>query len=370
MDEEITSRPIEILAKLGAQPAVPYQEGGVRGAITEILDAAEIEQNVDRYGNVVAHMKARGGGSGAPIAFVAHMDHPGFELTQVDGAAARARMLGRTPDAVFSGRYGLRIFETQSGASMLGRTTGSAGPNGEDPRERLINIETDAPVSLPAWAVFDLPDFEANEDVIRMRACDDLAGCAAILAMMERVHESAPRIDVYGVFTRAEEEGLIGARILAGERRLPDDTIVVSVESSRALPGGEHGRGPVIRVGDAATTFSGEAESVLLVARQQLTQRDPPVPVQRQLMSGGVCEASAFMVQGYRATGVAFPLGHYHNGLGEDTINAEFVHVRDFLGGVELLVEAVNATASADEPPVYARLRSRPEKEMERLLGS
>jgi hypothetical protein len=87
-------------------------------------------------------------------------------------------------------------------------------------------------------------------------------------------------------------------------------------------------------------------------------------------MSGGVCEASAFIVRGYRATGVAFPLGHYHNGLGEDTINAEFVHIDDFLGGVELLVEAAIAIASDEEPPVYERIRHRPEAEADRLLRS
>ena len=32
-------------------------------------------------------------------------------------------------------------------------------------------------------------------------------------------------------------------------------------------------------------------------------------------MSGGVCEATAFAVFGYRTTGIAFPLGNYHNGI-------------------------------------------------------
>ena len=263
------------------------------------------------------------------------MDHPGFEFVEVKEAAGRVRMLGRTPDAVFTGRVALRVFGGQARGWTRAWTAGSQDPGGREPRDRLIDVELESPVEMPAHAVFDLPDFEARDGVIHMRACDDLAGCAAILAMLERTAASEPASGVYAVFTRAEEEGLIGARLLAEERRLPADTTVVSVESSRALPGGEHGKGPVIRVGDAAATFSAQAESVLLAARQQLAQRDPPVPVQRQLMSGGVCEASAFIVHGYRATGVAFPLGHYHNGLGEEAVNAEFIHVSDFLGGVE-----------------------------------
>jgi putative aminopeptidase FrvX len=368
MDKRNLRRPLEILERVGSNPAVPYRENGVRDAITAVISDAGIESEVDRFGNVIAFIGDRMGAHRPGIAFVAHMDHPGFELTQVAGTNARARMLGRTPDAVFTGRFGLKIFEVGSTTPTQGWTNGSSDPDDRDVRERLIDLECEKPVSLPAFAVFDLPDFEETDDVIHMRACDDLAGCAAILATMERVRDAGIDVDVYGVFTRAEEEGLIGARILAEERTLPVDTIIVSVECSRALPGGEHGRGPVIRVGDAATTFSGEAESVLLGARQRLMQRDPPVAVQRQLMSGGVCEASAFIVHGYRATGVAFPLGHYHNGLGEETINAEFVRVVDFLGGVELLVEAVNAAASLEEPPVYARLRARPTAEIDRLL--
>ncbi len=366
---DVLLRPMEILRLLGSRPAIPYREDGVRNGITDTLDQADIPFDTDRYGNVIAHI-GTGEDRRPSIAFVAHMDHPGFELTEAEGISARGRMLGRTPDAVFEGRFGLRIYQGGSSEFIRGWTTGSKDPEDRDARERVLDIEAEASVSMPAWAVFDLEDFETKGGVIHMRACDDLAGCAAILAMLERIHGTDVGVDVYGVFTRAEEEGLIGARILAEERRLPDDTIVVSVESSRALPGGEHGKGPVIRVGDAAATFSAEAESTLLAARQRLSLRDPPVPVQRQLMSGGVCEASAFIVRGYRATGVAFPLGHYHNGLGEDTINAEFVHVDDFLGGVELLVETVKAAAAEDEPPVYERLRKRPDAEADHLLRS
>ncbi len=361
------TRPIAILESLGAIPAVPFQETGVRNAIGEILSQRGIGWETDGYGNLIARVVGATTGR-PPIAFVAHMDHPGFEFVEVNETTGRARMLGRTPDTVFAGRFALKVFGAEKVTPTTAWTAGSSDPDDREPRARLLDVELESPVRMPAYAVFDLPEFENRTGVIHMRACDDLAGCAAILAMMERVVAPRPDVDVYGVFTRAEEEGLIGARLLAAERRLPAETIVVSVESSRALPGAEHGSGPVIRVGDAAATFSADAESVLLAAREQLAQREPSVSIQRQLMSGGVCEASAFVVHGYRATGVAFPLGHYHNGLGEDAINAEFIHVSDFLGGVELLVEAVRAAESGEEPPVYSRLRAPPVDAANRLL--
>ncbi|GIT69388.1 MAG: hypothetical protein Ct9H300mP27_04920 [Chloroflexota bacterium] len=77
----------------------------------------------------------------------------------------------------------------------------------------------------------------------------DLAGCGSILTSLEILKGEKIPTDVYGVFTRAEEVGLIGARLMAEAMILPMDTFVVSLESSRTLPGAEMGEGPVIRVG-------------------------------------------------------------------------------------------------------------------------
>jgi hypothetical protein len=77
-------------------------------------------------------------------------------------------------------------------------------------------------------------------------------------------------------------------------------------------------------------------------------------------MAGGTCEATAFTTFGYVATGVALPLGNYHNVSLELTIEAEYVHRRDLLGAVELLVAAVEAARTEAGPdPVRTRLTGR-----------
>ena len=82
-------------------------------------------------------------------------------------------------------------------------------------RQVLISLadssEIDA-VEPPVAAVFDLPDFELDGELIRMRAVDDLAGCGATLAVLERLlnGEQRPAGDVYGFFTRAEGSGAGG----------------------------------------------------------------------------------------------------------------------------------------------------------------
>ena len=141
--------------------------------------------------------------------------------------------------------------------------------------------------------MFDLPDFDLDHETLRMRALDDLAGCAATVAALRAAAETPTPGAVYGLFTRAEETGLIGARLAASDGLLPRNTVVVSVESSRSLPGAEIGKGPVIRVGDARTTFDSRAEAYLQVARERLATRAGAFACQRQLMSGGTCEASA-----------------------------------------------------------------------------
>jgi endoglucanase len=215
--------------------------------------------------------------------------------------------------------------------------------------------------------VFDLVDFQLDGEFIRMRALDDLAGCASILATLAALSEQPPPGDVYGVFTRAEEVGLVGARLLAEARILPEDTIVVSLESSRTLPGAEIGSGPVIRVGDAGFTFNADAESVLIRAREVLQVRPGGFRVQRQLMSGGTCEASAFALYGYQTTGIAFPLGNYHNGAPEGRIEAEFIHQEDFIGGVELIIEATLRSAERENTSFRRRLREIPQEFRQRL---
>jgi endoglucanase len=215
--------------------------------------------------------------------------------------------------------------------------------------------------------VFDLVDFQLDGDFIRMRALDDLAGCGSIMAALSVLKDASPPVDVYGVFTRAEEVGLVGARLMGEARTLPVGTLVVSLESSRTLPGAEIGGGPVIRVGDAGFTFNADAEAALIKARETLQGRPQGFKVQRQLMSGGTCEASAFAIYGYPTTGIAFPLGNYHNGAPEGKIEAEYIHRDDFLGGVQLIVESARSVAERKNTAFRRRLAEVPPELRQRL---
>ena len=352
-------RALELLRGLGSCPATPFFEGLPTEYITRTLRQTGVEHRHDEFGNIIAHVRGSLGNAGRPIAFVAHMDHPGFEVVETEGTGAVARMMGGGPAA--SLMKPVPVFALAPDGTRLHGVTepheDTTDPNDRS-SERLVRIRFDAPMDLapPLPVVFDLADFALDDDTIRMRAVDDLAGCAAILALLERLVHAGPVADVYGVFTRAEEGGLFGARLMAEAGTLPKETVVVSVESSAVIPGVAQGAGPVIRTGDALTTFDSEAERPLTAAVASIRRREPEFKAQRQLMSGGVCEATAFSLAGYSVTGLAFPLGNYHNATTtipdpEGGVSEEYIKVSDFFGGVELLAESAKLGVDHDGTP-------------------
>ena len=358
---------LDYLSRLGSHPATAFNENGVAGVVRAILAELGLEHRRDAFGNIIA--KVAGTGSTVnPLAIVAHMDHPGFEITgsHPDGYIAKA--MGGVPQSSFEAGVPVQVL-LPNGSRINGTTAGKHGEDSE--RQVLIRLEQPQDLEPPLSAVFDLVDFELDGQYIRMRAVDDLAGCGSILATLARLTAGeAPPGDVYGVFTRAEEVGLVGARLMAEAGTLPPETLVISAESSRALPGAEMGEGPVIRVGDAGFTFTADAEAVLIRARETLRERDSGFKCQRQLMSGGTCEASAFAVFGYQTTGIAFPLGNYHNGAPEGRIEAEYIHIDYYLGGVTLLTEAAHRVSDRANTAFRQRLREVPADMRQRMLDT
>ncbi|MBM3943901.1 MAG: M28 family peptidase [SAR202 cluster bacterium] len=380
-------RALDYLRGLGERPAAPFHESGPSRFIRDTLKALGIRVRRDRYGNLIARYR-NGEPKGPPVAFVAHMDHPGFEVVDVGGRsvgdAVVARVLGGVPVCSLNSPVPVLIL-LPDGRRVPALTNPQTRTPNPEPRtpvgrgggqggERFVRLTLPIATSMtpPLPVVFDLTDFSVADGVIHMRALDDLAGCAAIISVLERLAFSEADADVYGVFTRAEEVGLYGARLMAAAKTLPRKAIVVSVESSSVIPGVSQGAGPVIRTGDAAWTFDAEAEQALVAARNELRKSRSDFKAQRALMSGGTCEATAFALAGYRTTGLAFPLANYHNATTsipdpDGGVDAESVHVSDFLDGVALLTGAALTIARGYEAPTRSRLGPVPEEARQRL---
>jgi endoglucanase len=273
-------------------PTAPTFEGAVADEIGRQLQGrAGIQIEKDQFGNVVA---VRSGSAPARYAFVAHMDHPGWRLQ---------------PKKEFLG-----------GISKHLRDSGKIRSFGE-------------------FGMWDLPELVLQGDRLYSRACDDLIGCSAIVGILNSLKESRSVASVVGVFTRAEEVGLIGAIELAKAGHLDPKLTVISLETSAERAPARMGAGPIIRVGDRTSIFDSDVTAFLVE-----TAQSNELPYQRCLMDGGTCEATAFQLYGYRSAALSIALGNYHNTTPDSRIDAEYVDLKDLAGLIDLGIAIVTET--------------------------
>ncbi|HET9887322.1 MAG TPA: hypothetical protein VFR10_07405, partial [bacterium] len=203
------------------------------------------------------------------------------------------------------------------------------------------------------FTMWDYPGWSLREGRIISRCIDDLLGAAAAFATLQEIQlRQLAGVQVWALFTRAEELGFFGAFEAIRLRTIPKMARVLSLETSRALSHAPQGGGVIVRVGDARSLFDPCVSAVLHDIAKGLAQEDPSFRFQRKLMDGGSCEATPFCAAGYHAGGVALPLGNYHNMSGLDAgkkgIGPEHVMRSDYLAMVKLLVRL--AELSGDLP--------------------
>jgi hypothetical protein len=122
----------------------------------------------------------------------------------------------------------------------------------------------------------------------------------------------------------------------------------------------------VVRAGDLHNTFSNDAERYLRVARERVAEKGQAV--QRALLVGGTCEASAFVRLGWTATGIALPNVNYHNAAPGGGFAPEIVRISDIASAVALLVEAATAAGIEASESWWPDVRVVPD-EIRNLLG-
>jgi endoglucanase len=332
---------LEIAERLMRCPAAPYKESLVAAEVVRICSEHKLRFQSDGFGNIlVTHDCPSRNGRFRPVrplVLAAHMDHPGFLVRRrVGGKCYRARFLGGVADSYFIEGTKLLLMPGRVPA-RLGRRVG---------KRRDFEIAAEKEIDAE-FAVWDLPDFEIKNEVIRGRVCDDLIGVAAILTVMVQLRRTRAKTHVIGAITRAEEVGFHGALALARSRLLPPDSLVISLETSREMPPVKMGSGVIIRVGDRASIFSSEGTRFLTEVANVLAKsrnKGADFHFQRALMQGGTCEATAYQEEGYESAALCVALGNYHNCGANDRIEAEFVSVSDALGMVRLLMAAAAQT--------------------------
>ena len=193
--------------------------------------------------------------------------------------------------------------------------------------------------------MWDFPDPVIRGSRIHARACDDLAGAAAMLCAIDELARRRLGCDAYFLFTRAEEVGFIGAIAAVRRKTIPTRCFVVAMETSSELPHAKMGDGPILRVGDKASTFTSEVTAYCHRIARELSAADKSFIYQRRLLDGGTCESSAYCNLGYQATGLCVALGNYHNvNVKRKRLGPEYIDLDDFDNVVKWFVELARAS--------------------------
>lgn len=362
----------KVLKDLLTLPTASFREDAVlhyiRAAV-EKLDSTSLKE--DRWGNLLVRYVRGARGKGAPpaLVFSAHTDHPSFVVVEDLGRArgrsgtagkfrVRAEFRGGVRPSYFID--GKVRFWTEDGV-VRGKIVDPGAqseprvrPRIADPRK--VVIETSKPVALDAIGMWDLPDPVEKDGLVYARACDDIQGVAAMLALLQKLAKRRAQADVYCLFTRAEEVGFVGAIAAARDRLVPKKLPIIAIEASSAAAGAPIGAGPVLRIGDRMSIFSQPlSDFVERVAREKM-KRSKKFQYQRKLMDGGTCETTAFLAYGYEATGICVSLGNYHNmDTKRGKIGSEYISLNDW----KLMVEWFEALVLDKEGPGTSDTRLR-----------
>ena len=79
--------------------------------------------------------------------------------------------------------------------------------------------------------------------------------------------------------------------------------------------------------------------------------------MQRCLLDGGSCEATAYQLYGYTCAAASIALGNYHNCAPDGTIGAEYVAIDDFVGMVRLCLATVFRGGKTNDAPAQLRAK-------------
>jgi endoglucanase len=358
-----------ILQELCSVPTAPFAEGRVVAYVERFVRARpNLRLSRDAHGNLLIELKS-GSRKSPRWVFGAHMDHPGFVAGRMlDARTLQADFRGWVKPEFFQGER-VRFFDDAGEARGVidGFTIDKA--RGVPGKVRLRITRPVAPGSPGMW---DQGEGRVKGKRFYSRACDDLAGAAGALTMIDQLAKRPPEAPVAVLITRGEEEGFVGAIAASLEPELLRRTDrIIAIETSATQPFAPQGAGAIIRVGDRTSIFNSGLTYFLQAQAAALAKRDKTFKYQRALMPGGTCEATVYDVYGFTAASICVALGNYHNmDQTKQRIGPEFIDVDDWQNMVKLFVQV--ARNGHEYAAGHEALRARLEKRfnaLKHLLG-
>jgi putative aminopeptidase FrvX len=335
----------ETLQRLVEAVGVSGDERTVRKLILEAIKDRVEQVIIDPMGNVTAVRKGSGR-SALRVMVTAHMDEPGFMVTEV-GENGMLHVAG-------VGMHDARFVVAQRVLVGLDRTPGAflwAPIHFSHGRSEIVKID-DMQIDIGAEgkngvkikpgdrAAFMGAFAELGQEIIRAKALDSRAGCAALIALLEG--DPFP-FDLHVAFTAQETIGGRGAMV-AAHRINPNAAFVLRGAECNDLPTEpDADRAPVVRLG------AGPALTVIdpsliadrrLTAHLQATARQHSIPCQVDAQNTARSEGGPLSLarEGIPTAVIAYPVRYLRspNGL---------LNLNDLEDTVRLLRESLSALA-------------------------
>ncbi len=354
----------QLLREVLPIPTTPYTEHGVMAYLEGFAAERGLAFRQDGFGN--AYITYRHGRARRPLVLEAHTDHPGFVVTGVRGKRLDLEFRGGLA-AEYGRAEPVRVYGDALPArgvrASITSTTASKPVRRGAPRRiasaKAVLDEADE-VAVGDLALWDVELCQFRGKLVYARQCDDLAGAVTVLATLDRLAAERRPGHLIGLFTRAEEVGLEGAAAAAAAREMPEDSLVVALETSSFAGGrAEQGGGPIVRVGDRTHIFSPAMTMWMTALAERIASERPGFRYQRKLMDAGGTEATAFDLLGYETGAACLALGNWHNAGPRGRVRAETVHLDDLEGLIQLCERMVAEVGGFERTVATARKRWR-----------
>src|SRR5262249_42576689 len=193
-------RHLRTLTEFVSLPTAPFCEQACIEYIRRFVSARmRLSLTADHFGNMLVRYRGPGARRSArPVVLAGHLDHPGFVARLTRGLVVDADFRGWVDRSYFPGAA-VRFF-TADGAitgkvvsvdggrpSSRGNADRRAQPfRHEKPPERAF-IRVKRPVPPGSIGMWDIPGYGIRKGVLNARACDDVAGVAAILCTLDEL---------------------------------------------------------------------------------------------------------------------------------------------------------------------------------------
>lgn len=316
-------REFEFLKQVLETPSAPFREQAISSKIQSKLKSAKIPFFLDAVGNLIAGVASmkelqseiKKETQQCMSLFIAHMDHPGFHLTNP--------MKGRKDEFRFNWHgggptkkvRGSRVWVSDQDGNLFYGKILSTVWNRTRTNLKKGTLRLDSTPELPlkgAYGGLHFDDFIWQRgNRIYTKAADDLVGCFCIAEAFATSWHKNNRYLKIALFSVAEEVGWVGAiahfrsNIWKHANR---PVYAISIETSRAMPKAEIGQGPVIRYGDKVSIFDAQLSQEILCVASEVCSK-----YQWRVMDGGTCEGSVSAAWDLKTAALSIPLGNYHN---------------------------------------------------------